>query len=190
MLDIFKGTVTRQDWLFVGLVLVITAVLVVGFYFVLYNQQQKGIRAKLDDLSAINKELQEARKIKTNIKDLREESQRMERLVGVFEKRLPDEREIPLLLSRFEQLGGALGLRVQLVSLPTRITERVEVIPYRVTAFGQFHQIVSFINLLERDERYLKISDIDINEEKDGVSEAVFVLSTFRFIQTGSEGEK
>lgn len=190
MLDILKGTVTRQDWLFVGLVLVIAAVLVVGFYFVVHNQQQRAIQGKLGDLSAITNELQEARTIKANIDDLREESQKMERLVGVFERRLPDEREIPLLLSRFEQLGDALGLRVQLASLPTRITERVEVIPYRVTAFGQFHQIVSFVNLLERDERYLKISDVDIDEEQDGVSQAVFVLSTFRFIQTGPEGEE
>ena len=58
----------------------------------------------------------------------------------------------------------------------------MEVIPYKAITDGQFHQIVSFINMLERDERYLKISDLDIDEEIEGISKATFVLSTFRFL--------
>jgi Tfp pilus assembly protein PilO len=52
-----------------------------------------------------------------------------------------------------------------------------------VRAFGDFHQIVGFINRIERYERYLKISDLIINEQKQGVSEAQFKLSTYRFLQ-------
>jgi Tfp pilus assembly protein PilO len=59
-----------------------------------------------------------------------------------------------------------------------------ETIPYKVTARGTFHQIVSFINRLERDDRYLAISDLDIKEEQAGVSEATFTLSTFRFLKS------
>jgi len=68
-----------------------------------------------------------------------------------------------------------------------------EVIPYQVVAKGSFHQIVAFINLLEKDQRYLKISDLDIGPEKAGICEAKFVLSTFRFVEqedTGTQQQK
>ncbi len=191
MMDILKGKVTLQDWAFVGVVLAVTAVLFVSFYFLAYTQQQHAIEEQREYLDQVSRELAAAREIDDNIADLREEAEEMDYLVNVFEERLPEEREIPSLLSRFERQAGELGLRVQLASLPTRTADNMEVIPYRVTARGRFHDIVTFINMLERDERYFKVSDIDIGEERDRVSEAVFVLSTFRFVQrdTGSNNE-
>ena len=72
---------------------------------------------------------------------------------------------------------------VELKNLPRIPSARRETIPYFVTAKGNFHQIVSFINKLERFQRYLKISDLKIGKEEDGVADATFTLSTFRFIQ-------
>ena len=190
MMDMFKGKVTMQDWLFVAAVAVVTVMLFVIFYFAVYTRQQGAIEARREQLSAVTKELDKAREISAEIDALREEAAEMNYLVEIFEKRLPDEREIPALLSRFERLGGEIGLRVQLVSLPSSIRPRMEIIPYRITATGQFHQIVTFINMFERDERYLKVSDIDIGEERAGVSEATFVLSTFRFIQRESDAKE
>ncbi len=183
MLDILTGKVTAKDWMFVGGVLALTAVVAVAFYVLIIGHQKQKVEARRQELAAVKKELGEARKIEENIDGLRKESEDMERLVDIFQKRLPSEREIPNLLRRFETIGGELGLKVQLASLPSRRESRTETIPYKVTATGEFHQIVGFINLLERDERYLKVSDLDIGEQEAGVSTATFVLSTFRFIE-------
>lgn len=187
MMDIMKGKVTKQDWLFVGAVAAAAALLFVIFYFAGYMRYRGLIEASQEQLTAVTQELEKAQEINNAIDALRAEAEKMNTLVDEFEKRLPDEREMPALLSRFERLGGEIGLRVQLVTLPPRMRPRMEIIPYRVTATGQFHQIVTFVNMLERDERYLKISDIDIGEERAGVSQATFVLSTFRFIQRDSD---
>lgn len=183
MLDILTGKVTAKDWMFVGGVLALTAVVAVAFYVLIIGHQKKKVEACRQELAAVKKELGEARKIEENIDGLRKESEDMERLVDIFQERLPSEREIPNLLRRFETIGGELGLKVQLASLPSRKESRTETIPYKVTATGEFHQIVGFINRLERDERYLKVSDLDIGEQEAGVSAATFVLSTFRFIE-------
>lgn len=183
MLDILTGKVTAKDWMFVGGVLALTAVVAVVFYVFVIGHQKQKVEARRQELASVKKELGEARKIEENIDGLRKESEDMERLVDIFQKRLPSEREIPNLLRRFETIGGELGLKVQLASLPSRKESRTETIPYKVTATGEFHQIVGFINLLERDERYLKVSDLDIGEQEAGVSVATFVLSTFRFIE-------
>ena len=183
MLDILTGKVTAKDWMFVGVVLAVTAALAVALYVLVIGHEKKKVEERRAELADVRKELADARKIEENIDGLRKESEDMERLVDIFQKRLPSEREIPNLLRRFEKLGAELGLSVQLASLPSRRESRTETIPYKVTASGDFHQIASFINLLERDERYLKVSDLDIGEQEAGVSNATFVLCTFRFIE-------
>lgn len=187
MLDFFKGTVTPRDWLFVGVMVGIAVLLFSGFYFVFYAKQNEKLAGLQAELVTKRSERKVALETKRNIDALRQESEKMERLVELFEERLPEEREIPNLLQKFERRGDDLGLRVGLVALPTTSDARKETIPYEVTALGTFHQIVSFINMLERDERYLKVSDLDIQEEEAGVSEATFILSTFRFIQPATE---
>lgn len=186
MIEFFKGTVTPKDILFVAVVLAVAGLLCVGFYFGIYTNQQTQLADVRAELDVVQKDLREAREIAANIDALREEATKMEQLVDLFEKRLPDEREIPMLLRRFEGLGQRAGLRVQLSQLPTSADANKETIPYKVTAEGTFHQIMHFINLLERDERYLKISDLDIGEEKANASRANFTLSTFRFLQSAT----
>ncbi|MGI6137769.1 MAG: type 4a pilus biogenesis protein PilO [Candidatus Hydrogenedentales bacterium] len=182
MTDIQQGKVTRRDLIFVATVILIAALLFVAFYFFGYRRINQAIDTRSDDLKTVQANLKQAEEVNKSIDLLREEAQEMKILVDIFEDRLPDEREIPRLLNRFELLGAEIGLRVQLSSLPTSTSGDTEIIPYKVTAYGQFHQIATFINMLERDERYLKVSELDINEEKDGVSSASFILSTFRFI--------
>ncbi|HQK75497.1 MAG TPA: type 4a pilus biogenesis protein PilO, partial [Candidatus Hydrogenedentes bacterium] len=61
-------------------------------------------------------------------------------------------------------------------------------IPYRIVVRGSFHDIAEFINRLERFKRYLKVSELQVGPEKDGVSEAEFTLSTYTFVENDTEG--
>lgn len=183
MFDWFKGTVTPRDWAAVAIILSASAVLAVLFFFFVYQRQNETITAAGEELADVKKNLAKARETEANIENLRSEALKMDTLVNLFEKRLPTKSEIPALLQNFESVGNDLGLRVQLEALPTVTDVSKETIPYKVTAFGDFHQIVSFINLLERDNRYLKVSDLEMSEQEEGVSAGKFTLSTFRFIQ-------
>ena len=183
MLDFFKGTVTAKDWAFVGAVLGITGLLCAGFFFAVFKGQQEKLETARVTLAETSKELKEARETKAKFAEFKAEAEKASRLVEMFEERLPEEREIPRLLEQFEKKGDDLGLSVELTQLPTMTDANKETIPYEILARGDFHKIVQFINLLERDQRYLKVSNLDINEEIAGISEATFQLSTFRFIQ-------
>jgi len=183
MIDFLRGKITPKDWAICGGIVAVTALLIGLFWVFVYTKQQEQIAATSQHLAEIKRELQKAREYEKNIDQLREEAQKWEKLILSFEERLPEEREIPVLLQKFESMGDQVGLRVELSQLPTIQDERKETIPYKVVARGNFHQISNFINLLERDKRYLKISDLDIGEEEAGVSESTFTLSTFRFFQ-------
>jgi len=182
MLDMFKGKVTRQDWVYVGSIIAVTVVLAGALYYFVVMAEQNRVAACKQQFDAASKELAEARKVEQNIASLRSDKVVLAQLFDDFQRRLPEEREIPNLLQRFEKMGGEIGLRLEMVPMETKTDQRIETIPFKVKAKGKFHDIVGFVNLLENDERYLKVSDLDIGEEKEGVSEAGFVLSTFRFL--------
>lgn len=187
MLELFKGTVTARDWAFVGVVLGLTGLLCVGFYFAVYAGQQERLADATRDLEATTRELRDARETRDKFDEFKAEAEKAAQLVQLFEERLPEEREIPRLLEQFERKAKDLGLSVDLTQLPTKTDLNKETIPYEVIARGNFHKIVQFINMLERDKRYLKVSNLDVGEEVAGISEASFHLSTFRFIQRKDE---
>jgi len=183
MIEFLRGKVTPPDLIFAAVVVAVAAAVGAGYYFLLHTRmlaEHETLKAELDEAMG---EMKQAREFNANIDKLREESAAFQELVTSFERRLPDEREIPQLIQNFEQLGYASGLRVELSQLRSDIDENKETIPYQVKAFGNFHQILEFINQLERHDRYLKISEIDIGEEEAGVSEASFILSTYRFLK-------
>lgn len=188
MSEFFKGSVTPKDWAAVGGILAFTALLAVAFYFAIYGGQAAKYQELVQKDSQLLDDLKTAKDIQKNIAQLREEASKMEELVAKFEERLPEKREIPSLLRQFEAFAKEIGLRVELSQLPAAKDMRKQTIPYTVKAYGNFHQIVSFINRLEKFRRYLKVSDLNIGEEEEGIAEATFILSTFLFVQPGEGG--
>ena len=184
MIEFLKGSITPKDWMANAGILGFTAFLCIVFAFFIRGPQQDRLASLEANIKKQQEDIAKAEEIKKNIDTLRNKAMKTQELVKLFEKRLPESREIPTLLQKFEGFAGEIpGLTVRMSQLPVLREEKKETIPYTVTAKGSFHQIVSFINRLERYERYLKISDLKIGEEKDGVAEATFSLSTFRFIQ-------
>jgi type IV pilus assembly protein PilO len=189
MIEFLRGKVTPPDMIFAGVVVAVAAAIFAGYYLVLHSKMQEEHATLRKELTEVQNDLRQAREFEANIDSLREEARKWEELVTTFEQRLPDEREIPQLMRKFERLGYDSGLRVELSQLRSTKDTRKETIPYQVKAFGNFHQILEFINQLERHDRYLKISELNIEEEEAGVSEASFVLSTYRFIKATPPAE-
>lgn len=183
MMDFFKGTVTRKDWMAVGCILGAAAVVVALFVFFVRAEQMQRLADLGSQVATAEQKLAEAQKIKANIDALREEMATVSKVVEEFETRLPNQSEMPELLQQFEGLAKQVGLDVDLATMDRIEDARKETIPYSVVARGNFHQIVSFINLLERYKRYLKVSDLSISPQENGIAEARFTLSTFSFRQ-------
>ena len=187
MTALFQGRVTRKDWIFIAGVAAAIVVTVLVFWFVIHASQLRRIASIEAEDAQVTGDLQEALLKKKNFAQLQDECNKTQALLSEFHKRLPSGREIPRLLSQFEALAKEVGLEVELKPLPAQRDERKETVPYSVKAFGNFHQIASFINRLERYERFLKVSDLAIKEEKQGVAEASFRVTTFRIIEAPEE---
>jgi len=189
MMDFWKGTVTPRDWAAVGIIVGVTVLVAAGFYFVLYNAQNEKLAGLVRENTQVAQKLKLALETQQNIGDLRAKASQMQQLVTQFEERLPNTQEIQMLLRQFELLAGETGLLVELSKLAPEGDAKKEVIPYSVKARGTFHQIATFINRLERYQRYLKISELNIGKVENGIATASFRLSTFRFKQPGEESK-
>ncbi|HOK09307.1 MAG TPA: type 4a pilus biogenesis protein PilO [Candidatus Hydrogenedens sp.] len=188
MIDLFRGKITLKDWAVLGIAIAIVIGLSIGAYLFLFIPQQNKITTIQNEIKDLEKKIRDAKETVKNYDKLQNQAKKMDNLVTLFNERLPEKREVPKLMKQFENMGDSLGLKTQLTPLPTTVDASKEVIPYQVVAKGSFHQIVAFINLLEKDQRYLKISDLDIGPEKEGICEAKFVLSTFRFVEQEDKG--
>jgi type IV pilus assembly protein PilO len=182
-MDSLKGQVTPRDWGAVAVILGIAVVIGAGYYMWLKPKQTDNLTGYERQNQEVLLQLQQARDMQANIDTLRAETAKIKQLVSDFERRLPSEREVPTLVRSFEGLANEVGLDPTLRQEKSAKDPRKETIPYTVAVTGDFHQITSFINRLERFERYVMISDLDIEGQSDGSSEAKFNLSTFRFIE-------
>ena len=184
MSRLYRTTVTGKDWMIVVGLLALLAIVALAFVFVVQGKMAQSlvdIKTKDDQVQG---EIDRAQKLKDNIQDLRDEMALAKDLVDAFEKRLPLKSDLSNMTSKIEELATDVGLRVNIDPGQTAEDAHKITIPYSVKAFGDFHQITIFINRLERHERYLKVSDLKIGEEKEGVSTAEFTLSTYRFVQS------
>jgi Tfp pilus assembly protein PilO len=187
MIEILKGTVTPKDWMAVGVMLGITAAIVAVFVFFVHKRQIENLDRVRAETTRVRGELTEAERLEKEIDRLREDTRKINQLVFDFNKRLPTETQIPDLVRQFESMANDVGLSHSLKPEVAVRDETKETIPYSVATFGNFHQTASFINRLERFERYLKISDLKIEKEDAGISKASFTLSTFRFLGENPE---
>ncbi len=187
MMDLLKGTITPKDWAINAGTLAVTAALVVAFYFMVHDGQRVRLAVVLADDKQVSTDLAEAERINAAIGALREDTAKIEKLVGDFEERLPSHREIPTLLKEFETMAAEEDIDVELSPMARSQDDRKETIPYKIAAHGSFHQVAGFINRLERFKRYLKVSDLSIGPAEDGVTTARFTLNTYRFIQESKD---
>lgn len=182
MIDFLKGTITPQDWMAVGAIVGVTALLAVVFIFVVNSGQKDKLQTLTTTNDQVVKDLNHAKTTRDNYDQLEQEIEKIGKLVSQFEQRLPRRQEIARLVTEFEAIANEVNVGVDFTTLPPSQDPRKETLPYNVTARGNFHQVATFINRLERFRRFMKVSDIDIRPEIEGVCEANFTLSTFRFL--------
>jgi len=182
-----KGTVTPKDWVANAAILIIAIAICVAYVILVRTEQSEKLELVKADHAQVTRDIQEARAKERAIEELRRDTDKLQTLVKVFDDRLPTERELPLLIRQFESLANAHSLPHKLTPQRRIKDANKETIPYEITTFGTFHQTVSFINSLEGFERYFKITDLKIDENKDGIQEATFELKTFRFLEQNGQ---
>jgi type IV pilus assembly protein PilO len=106
--------------------------------------------------------------------------------------RLPDEKEIPELLSSISNLGRDSGLEILVFrQLPEGYQEFYAEVPVEMQVRGNYHQVAQFLDRVGKLDRIVNVSNIVLKAPKN-VDENVLLdvnsrITTFRFL---SEAER
>jgi len=106
--------------------------------------------------------------------------------------RLPDEKEIPELLSSISNLGRDSGLEILVFrQMPEGYQEFYAEVPVEMSVRGNYHQVAQFLDRVGKLDRIVNVSSIALKVPKN-VDESVQLdvnsrITTFRFL---SEAER
>ena len=109
-------------------------------------------------------------------------------------KELPNEREIPGLLSEIDALARKSGLEVRKFQpLPEAVREYYADVPVQIVMEGGFHEVAIFFDRVGKMSRIVSVEDIALKDPVEGVSEVNLTVEgkvvTYRFL-TEKEIEK
>ncbi len=109
-------------------------------------------------------------------------------------KELPNDREIPGLLSEIDALARKSGLEVRKFQpLPEAVHEYYADVPVQIVMEGGFHEVAIFFDRVGKMSRIVSVEDITMKDPIEGVSEVNLTVEgkvvTYRFL-TEAELEK
>lgn len=101
--------------------------------------------------------------------------------------RLPDEKEIPELLSSISNLGRDSGLDILVFrQKPEQYQEFYAEVPVEMQVRGTYHQVASFFDAVGKLDRIVNVSDIGMKDPKivdgDLLLQSSAQVTTFRFL--------
>lgn len=161
------------------LLLLATPIAAYIFVFQPRNEQVSHLR---DQLSAKREKLAQLKAATEQIDDLGGEIARLNQAVNVFEQKLPEQREVEVILKEV----WLLAMRHQLVprSIRTGDPNKAEMfaeLPLEMEITGNFDGFYSFLIDLEKLQRITRIGRLRLEKSSgdEGVVKADFVLSIF-----------
>lgn len=185
----FANIPKKQLYILLG---VIGAGLVaVYFYFLMIPLwEQKG---KLElDLQKLQADLAQKRSIAANRPKLEAEIKELDRQLRAALVKLPEEKDIPNLLTQINTLGQQNGLEFQLFrpSPPVRKGFYAEV-PIDIRVQGQYHTLGGFLDKVSKLERIVNVTDIKITplavqqQTSGNTMAADLKATTYTFLEKG-----
>jgi len=184
----FGNIPPRQRYLLLG---VIGAAIVAAYVYLLMLPLWES-KGKLEtDLQKIQTDLEQKRMIAANRPKLEAEIKGLEKQLEAALVKLPEEKEIPKLLTQVNTLGQQSGLEFLLFrpGAPVKKGFYAEV-PIEIRVEGEYHTLGGFLDRVSKLERIVNVADLRINplsaqKQASRTISADFKATTFTFLEKG-----
>jgi len=192
---LFANTPKRQLYLLLGIA-------GAGFVAVWWMYLYTPARNERDRLSSekvrLEQDLFQKRRLRLELPKLKKAREELQRDLEKAVRVLPEEKEIPNLLTEINRLGQDSGLVFTLFKpgKPKR-DEFVNRIPIQIKAQGDYHELGHFFEQLSRMERIVNITDLKLDQAKKprektrgSTISGEFTATTYTFggVEEGQEG--
>ena len=124
------------------LLLLIVALFIGGYWYVVYKGQARDIRRLQNDLSNKQAKLNENEAIARNLPRFKEEAKKLNLQLAKVVQQLPNSREIPNLLQTISNLGSLNGLEVVYVKPQNDVDKGFYAeVPISIKVKGGYHEL-------------------------------------------------
>lgn len=197
-LDRFQGQLEKLQKLpkayRMALIPAIAIVVAAAYVYLLYMPT----RAQLDGLEEqqlqLQRKLAEVRSVASNEDRVKQEIEELERKLAIALRQLPDDKELPVLLTDVTSLGKNAGLDFKAFRpQPEFKRDFYAEVPIELEFTGRFHDIASFFDEVSRLPRIVNIGELDIKIDKEGSQTTMLKVegkaTTFRFLENAVSAE-
>lgn len=166
----------------------VAVVVVFGGYWYLVFAGRRAETAMLDaKIGELRTQLDTKTNLVANLDAVRTAVRELTAQVRQAEQRLPDQKEIPELLSSVSSAGRESGLEVMLFrQKPERYQDFYAEVPVDVLVRGNYHQVATFFDRVGQLDRIVNVGDISMRLPKEEGSAMIVDTAcsavTFRFL--------
>jgi type IV pilus assembly protein PilO len=149
-------------------------IFIAAFYFILISPKAAKIselKAKIAEKQTFLAKAGSVEKQKQKIKAAKAKINELEQDISYYEKKLPQEKDIPDLLQYLSNIATETNIKLLEIEKKQEIRQEQEqafyvTVPFNLILKGGYHEIGRFINRLENAERFMKIENLTIEEDK------------------------
>jgi type IV pilus assembly protein PilO len=187
--DKIAGFPSYQRWIVIGVVQVL---IFTGYYFLSYSEKTEEIVKLNGELSNLRQEVAKNEKIAKRLPELEKEIEKLDQDLTAVRSELPDEKEIPGLLTGISNLAMQSGLDI-LTFKPGGESQKdfYAEVPVQIKITGGFHNTLGFFDKVSKMPRIVTISNIKVGNTKEEKGRTVIDMEcsaiTFRYIEKSTE---
>lgn len=165
----------------------IAILLLVAYWFALFNAKREQLGAANERLSEFQVQLAENRTLAADLPRFREELDKLDAELTEALRQLPDDKELPVLLTNITTLGKNAGLEFK-DFIPQQEVKKgfYAEVPISISLRGSFHNLASFFDELSRLDRIVNVENFSIDGVRVRTNAVELQISgiatTFRFL--------
>ncbi len=176
-------------YLILGVVFVLVCT---GYYFAVHAGQQQQLQGLQANLTQLQQDIQKGRAVESNLQSFEKEQEMLRAKLAEALTRLPNEKELPVLLTDISSLGKKAGLEFRSFKPNEEINRGFYAeVPINIEVIGAYHDIGIFFDRIARLSRIVNITDLEINVSNHGSANPQLnvkgTAATFRFIDNATQ---
>jgi type IV pilus assembly protein PilO len=175
---------TRQKFALLALVLVLEAA---AIFYGLYQPRMNAYAALQTQLEDLQRQIQENRRIANNLPRYKSEYEQLKKDLDSALTELPNQKEIPALLTSISSAGKAAGLDFLLFRPKPEVPKDFYAeVPVDIAVSGSFYNVAGFFTEVAKLPRIVNINNVNIANISNAGGRTTLTVNclatTFRFL--------
>lgn len=173
----------------------LVVVVVLGYWRLVYQPQYERIQQKKHKVTELTLEKERKTKLLAELNKYKRELEEVKLKLAEVVSKLPDEKEVPMLLRTISYIAKGVGLEIESFRLqPEQRKEFYAEVGFELTIVGSYHQLGVFFYQVGKMPRIVTIRDFSISptgsDKKGSLLKANCIGVTYYFVHQVPETQK